>query len=127
MRSSKLALALLGSLTLCTAASAAEPPAAQTTISTSSGMKVGIDPATGKLRPLTAAESRKLDLSSSRTRGQHVVTQQQALASKRQLRGGGTAMKLPTELMSTVTATTNADGTVSIHHAGDVSTGAPNE
>jgi hypothetical protein len=120
-------MALLGGLTLCGAALAADP-APGTTEVIYNGMKVGIDPTTGKLRPLSEAESRKLDLALTGGQGPafKTVTRQQALSSKKALRGGGIAIKTPTEMMTTITATRNNDGSVTLSE-GEHSEGAPNE
>jgi len=110
-------MVLLSGLTLGSAALAAEPTPGTTQV-TYSGMKVAIDAKTGQLRPLTAAESRQLDLNMTAGRGLKMVTMQQALASKKQLPGGGTSMKLAAEQMTTMTATQHADGSVTMSESG---------
>ncbi|MDB6163956.1 MAG: hypothetical protein JWL98_1388 [Xanthomonadaceae bacterium] len=99
------------------AALAADPPQANAEVSYN-GMKVAIDAKTGALRPLTAQESRNLDLAMSGGKGLKMVTLQQAIASKKKLVGGGVGMKLPAELMTTLTATVKPDGSVALSESG---------
>lgn len=116
-------------LGLCLAVQAAEPPTAPTTEVTISGMKVGIDARTGKLRPLTAEESRKLDtiLTQGRTPTyapglarsfQRPVDETAARATAHRNAHGGVSVKLPESQMSTVTLRRAADGQPVIEHAG---------
>ena len=117
---------LASGLTLAGSAIAADP-VSQTTQVTYNGMKVAVDAKTGALRPLTAAESRQLDLAISGGKGLKLVSPAQAIASKKPIRGGGVAMKLPETLMSTMTAHVNADGTVTITEGDNSKEGASNE
>lgn len=108
---------------LCAACFSAQAAGQANTVSSS---KVGIDPATGKLRPLTAAESAALDQaataapSSARSnalRGAIPQTDADARATERRMPNGTVARKVPASQMSSVVATRNADGSVSIRHA----------
>jgi hypothetical protein len=90
-------------------------------------MKVGVDAKTGAIRPLSAAESRQLDLAMSGGAGLKLVTPAQAIASKKPIRGGGVAMKLPQNLMSTMSAHVNADGSLTVTEGGNQTRGASNE
>jgi hypothetical protein len=117
---------LASGMTLVGSAFAADP-VSQTTQVTYNGMKVAVDAKTGALRPLTAAESRQLDLAMSGGKGLKLVSPAQAITSKRPIRGGGVAMKLPETLMSTMTAHVNADGTVTISEGDTSKGGASNE
>ena len=105
----------------------AADPVSGTTQVTYNGMKVAIDAKTGALRPLTAAESRQLDSAMSGGKGLKLVSQAQAIASKKPIRGGGVAMKLPAALMSTMSAHVNADGSVTVTEGGNSTGGASNE
>lgn len=133
-------LALAG-LLLATSAVAAEPPAdAQATSVTVQGVQVAISPTTGQLVAPSAEQRAALS---------RAMLQQSANASRRsavlgeapqprneaearatfrtiKLRNGRTAvgMELPENLMSTLVAERRADGSLSIHHAGDVPTAA---
>lgn len=87
--------------------------------------KVGIDPVTGQLRPLTDAESAALDqatpatASSARSSAQRAAiprTEAESMATTRTLANGTVARKVPLTQMSTLTAVRNADGSISIAH-----------
>ena len=117
---------LASGMTLAASAFAADP-VSKTTQVTYNGMKVAVDSKTGALRPLTSAESRQLDAAMSGGRGLKLVTPAQAIASKKPIRGGGVAMKLPETLMSTMSAHVNADGTVTVTESDNSNGGASNE
>jgi hypothetical protein len=119
---------LLG-LGVAVAAQAAEPQPAAAEV-TFSGVKVGVDPHTGKLRPLTPAESRQLD--QALTRGKKPVyaprlaksfiapaTEIESRRTVRALDHGGVAVKLPASQMSTVSVQRNAAGEAVIVHDGE--------
>ncbi|HEY5972044.1 MAG TPA: hypothetical protein VIT22_08735 [Pseudoxanthomonas sp.] len=140
---------LISGVALAIAANAAEPPApvpaqdstdATTATAEYNGMKVAIDRKTGKLRPLTAAESQQLDAMLTQQRranpqaGRSGVaaapaTEAAAIANARHLPKGGTAMKLPESQMEYVIATRDADGNLVLRHSseGDVTEELPNE
>ncbi|MBB4130880.1 MULTISPECIES: hypothetical protein [unclassified Xanthomonas] len=91
----------------------------------SSSSKVGIDPTTGKLRALTAAESAALDQQantaarSSAARSNIPQTEAAARATERRLPNGTVARKLPATQMSSLVATRQADGRIVIEHSDD--------
>jgi hypothetical protein len=132
-------MVLLCGLGLGVSAHATEPPASTTVMF--SGVKVGVDPKTGRMRPLTPAESRQLD--QALTRGKKPsyppglarsfnppATEVESRLTVRALAHGGIAVKLPAEQYSTVSATRTVTGEVEIIHDGDVATdsaGVPNE
>ena len=132
MRSSGLALA---GLFMATAAQAVEPssPAQQQVMV--QGVQVAIDPVTGQLVAPNAAQRAALSramqqqaLSQPRTLdtlGQPAAPRNEAEARATfrtiRLKNGRQAvgMALPENRMSSLVAERNADGSVSIHHAGD--------
>ena len=110
----------------------AAPPAAESAseaTATVAGMKVGIDPKTGKLRPLTPTESaqieRVLGVQSARAGAARVgvasapSSERGALDSMRALPGGGQAMKAPASAISELTVRRADDGRFVVGHAGD--------
>jgi hypothetical protein len=115
---------VLGGLLFAGTALAADPQQATNTAITAhaeSGSKVGIDARTGKLRPLTAAESAQLDAIGAKNKA--------ALAKAK---GKTTAKEGPTSfiasngmlvslepLMVETTATVGADGKVVVTHGAD--------
>ena len=128
MKRLMIPMVLLGGLTLGGAALAADSATTQVTYA---GVKVGIDAKTGALRPLTAAESRKLDLAMTggkqpHINGVHFVTRQEAVASQKRTIGGGVSMKLPSDQKSNLTATKHADGSITFSEGGN-SQELPNE
>lgn len=125
---------LLSAAALALAANAAETPKsndAQDTVEvTFAGMKVGVDKKTGKLRPLSAEESRQLDAAMARQMRANAKThpaspvpappdEAAAIAAARVLPGGGTAMKLPATHMEYLYATRDANGNLVLSHSGD--------
>ncbi len=128
MKRLMIPMVLLGGLTLGGAALAADSATTQVTYA---GVKVGIDAKTGALRPLTAAESRKLDLAMTGGKQSHIsslhfVTRKEALASQKRTIGRGVSMKLPSDQNVGLTATKHADGTISFSEGGK-SEELPNE
>lgn len=124
------AAALPGLLAICCAANAAEPAKGQVTEVVYQGIKVGIDAATGKLRPLSEEESAALDrvvmseqagvASRSATRRISMPsTIQAAYQTQRAISGGGSAMKMPMSEMSHVIAIRDAAGKVTAQHGDD--------
>jgi len=126
-----LGLVLTGMFTVAGAAYAADTPATQATPKATAGQAmqvVAIDPATGKLRAPTAAE-RAAYSKAAQVRQNRVSaltgqprTNADAVKTSRKitLHSGAkaTGMRLPQERMSSVVATREADGTLSIHHDG---------
>ncbi|ENZ94378.1 hypothetical protein O1K_16311 [Xanthomonas fragariae LMG 25863] len=102
--------------------------AAAQEVATSSS-KVAIDPSTGKLRPLTDAESAALDqqaTSAARSSGARTKvpqTEAAARATERRLPNGTVARKLPATQMSSLVATRQADGRIVIEHSEDADAG----
>ncbi|MCL1528606.1 post-PEP-CTERM-1 domain-containing protein [Xanthomonas nasturtii] len=97
-----------------------------------SSSKVGIDPTTGKLRPLTDAESAALDqqaAASAARRGEArssvPQTEAAARATERRLPNGTVVRKLPATQMSSLTATRQADGRIVIEHSEDAAPPQP--
>lgn len=133
-----LGLVLTGMFTVAGAAYAAETPATQAKPQATAGQAmqvVAIDPATGKLRAPTAAE-RAAYSKAAQARQSRVSaltgqprTNADALKTARTvtLRSGGkaTGMRLPQERMSSVVATRQADGSLSIHHDDQGANAAP--
>ncbi|MEO7073153.1 MAG: hypothetical protein ABI300_09450 [Rhodanobacter sp.] len=133
MRGSALALA---GLFMATTAQAVEPSAATQEQVTVQGVQVAIDPATGQLVAPTAAQRAALSRAMLQrannqprtldTLGQPAAprTEAEARATFRaiRLKSGHQAvgMALPESLMSSLVAERRADGSLSIHHAGDV-------
>ena len=134
-------LALVG-LVMATAAIAAEPQTATQPASvTVQGVQVAIDPVTGQLVAPTAKQRAALSkamLQQAATaprqlgaRGEPAAPRNEAEARATfrtiRLRSGHTVvgMELPENLMSNLVAERRADGTLSIHHAGDTPV-APN-
>lgn len=131
MRNRNTIAVLMAGLTLALAAQAAEPqhqavtnPAVTdpaVTDITYAGVRVAIDPQTGKLRPLTATESQAL--SAAMLKGNQRVPRignqprnaQEARATKRVHADGGVSVILPADQMSQIQATVGADGQVTLH------------
>jgi hypothetical protein len=112
-------------------------PAPQTT--TTSGLKVGFDKATGKLRPLSEAESAALDAKAAQQAGDNTslrgnrgslaaksvkadrrpATAKEALATERVI-NGISVIQAPADSMSEVTMQKNADGSFTIRENGQI-------
>jgi hypothetical protein len=129
---------LLAGAMLAGTATAAEPANTPLSPTATAGIKVGIDPTTGRVRALTEEESAVLDatvvaqpfaksgtLSSRRSRLPE--TEADALATARPLANGATAMKASASSLSTVVATIDAHGTVNISHEGDAVDARPGQ
>ncbi|MDQ7994434.1 MAG: hypothetical protein AAGC76_01130 [Luteibacter sp.] len=122
-----LGLVLTGIFTVATAAQAAETPqvtAPQTVMV--QGVQVAIDPSTGRLREPTAAERAALSKAFQVNAGKSAslsARPRTAADAKSTFRtvslGNGVharAVRVPQELMSSVVAERQPDGSVSIHH-----------
>jgi hypothetical protein len=123
---------LLTGLTVGFAAHAGEPVAAGTDNDAgyAPGMKAAIDPATGRLRQPSAVEMRALQAKASQGRMttlRGVVPRNEAEARRtlRKLPRGGYQIRVPEDRMSTLTATTQADGSVRVQHGGADGQAAP--
>ncbi|TCZ84235.1 hypothetical protein [Lysobacter sp. N42] len=120
-----LALATAGNVV------ASEPASRDGATARVDGMKAAVDPATGRLRPLTEEESALLDATTvvtpARARaasvsGYSIVmphSDEDALASARTLPSGATVMKAPPSAMSTLVARRDAQGRIVVSHEGD--------
>jgi hypothetical protein len=126
MRNRMTVAALMAGLTLGSAAQAAEPQEPAVTEATYAGVTVGIDAKTGKLRPLTAAESKHLsDAMIGRTAigkarpaaGQPNQPRNaaEARATKRVHADGSVSVRVPADQMSQIQATVGADGQVTLY------------
>lgn len=126
-------------LGVCMSAQAAEPQASTkqspTTEVTYSGMKVGIDAKTGKLRPLSVEESQQLDQMLTQGRQPTFAPgmartfnapddEAAARATVRRHAHGGVSVKLPESQMSTVSLHRDAAGQVRIEHSDDAGNAA---
>lgn len=118
-------LLLAGGLVLAGTAVAGDP-APQSNVA-APGLKVGIDKATGKVRPLTMEESAALDaqaqrdaLSNAAAHAGQPATMDEAMSNIRSsaripsIQG----FRMPAEMMSSLTVTRNADGTVTFAENG---------
>jgi len=121
---------LLGGLVFATSvAFAAEAPQSQAASVEINGVKVAIDPATGRLRPLTQQERRDLAkaLGAQRRTAEPAGagkkgfvlprTQAESEAQQRKLPNGGVAQQVSSGEMSELVATQQADGSLRIGHA----------
>lgn len=121
-------------LSMAGAAMAGEPADTGYTEVTVAGVKVGIDPKTGRLRPLTAEESAALDRalvqqqaaaakpgqrSFARSRVSSPATPAEAVKTIRNVGGKAMAMKLPLSEMSTLVVRTDASGGIVVAHEGE--------
>ena len=128
MNTTGTALWLSGlALGLCFSAHAAEPQS-NTQEVTFAGIKVGVDPETGRLRAPTATESKQLD--QALTGGQQTRfapgmartfnAPRDAAAARATVRTsahGGVSVKVPQDQMSSVVAHRDAGGQLVIEHA----------
>lgn len=127
MRISMTPLLLVSSLALASTAFAAEPTQTDTSLYFN-GVKVAIDPVTGRLRQPTAAESAALrasvaNMPAQKSRGKAMPkTRAEANRTVRKLRDGSVMMDVSEDMMSTVVATRQADGTIRVQHQGEATT-----
>lgn len=119
MRISMTPLLLVSSLALASTAMAAEPTQADTTLYFN-GVKVAIDPVTGRLRQPTAAESAALQASAKtmptqRLRGKAMPkTRAEANRTVVKKRDGSVSMRVSEDMMQAVVATRQADGSIRV-------------
>ncbi len=119
---------VLAGVLLAGAASAAQPVDAGQA-QAASGLKVGIDAATGRLRPLTEEEAALLDAtvvaqprtakSLAAVRAALPATVEEAEASAIRLPNGMVAMKLPATHLNSLVVERDAQGNLVISHEGD--------
>lgn len=129
-------LALVGGLAFAGVA-LAHDPAPQQTAATGPSLKVGIDKATGKLRPLNEAESAALDGKATAANGNNTslragrtslaprakpfpMTYKQIPVADKVTYNGLTSFRAPEEFMSEVTVQRNADGSLTVRENGEV-------
>lgn len=116
---------LLSGMVFGCMAVAAEPQAVAAQEVTFSGVKVAVDPATGKLRPLTPAEERALSgvllKSGNGAFPGQPRNEKEAAATKRVHRDGTVQVQVPATVMTEMRAVQDADGTLRLHE-GDVAT-----
>lgn len=103
----------------------------QSTQQTSADSRVGIDPVTGKLRPLTAQERQQLSAQDAKKarRSEPLgaakkgfiapATEAEAQAGQRRLPSGGLAQQVPESMMTQLMVTRDANGQLRIQHAGE--------
>ena len=115
-------------LAFCCAANAAEPAQAPVTEVTYGGIKVAIDAVTGKLRPMSEAESAALDIAvmsspagvaaraAATSKATSTATSRQPV---RTINGRGQALRVPKSEMSHVIAVRDASGKVTVQHGDD--------
>lgn len=110
---------LTSGLVLGSSASAA-PPATADTITYFNGIKVAIDPKTGRMREPTVAEMKALQATvpqSSSLARKAPRNEAEALRTQRKLPGSrGVIIEVPEDRMSTVTATVQPNGRIRISH-----------
>ncbi|MCI4569171.1 hypothetical protein [Lysobacter sp. CFH 32150] len=113
---------LLSGMVFGCMAVAAEPQTAATQDVTFNGIKVAVDSATGRLRPLTPAEERALSgalLKSGKPFPGQPRDEKEAAATKRVHPDGTVQVQVPASVMSEVRAVQDADGTLRLYE-GDV-------
>lgn len=111
------AVSLCAALSACAVmpALAGEPPASEPVqaaataeVVPDAGMRVAVDPATGRPRPLTAKEAAELDAMAAKSRAAAPTPMMRSFKAK----GGAVGMKLDPSYMVYSVATVGADGTV---------------
>ena len=122
-------LIVLGGLLFAGTAYAADPQQANVISSDStigaSGSKVGIDPKTGRLRPLNAVESAQLDAITAKNKQSNIKAKSAAREGVvTEVVNGRVIAYLPESAMSEVHATTAADGKLIVSHDGQSLPGA---
>jgi hypothetical protein len=131
-RSRWLLAAVAAGMATHAAAQIADPQEpSQAVQETSVDSRVGIDPVTGKLRPLTAQERQQLSAQDARrTRRSEPLgaakkgfiapaTDAEAQAGQRRLANGGLAQQVPESMMTQLVVTRGADGELRVRHAGE--------
>ena len=136
MNTRTLRLALLSAgFSLTVAAYAAEPPATDDTATGYfAGVKVAIDPATGRLRAPTAEEIRQLRTAAATTpaaaptaRGKRAPRNEAEARQtvRRHATGSGVMAEVPEDRMSALVATQTADGRIVLEHRPFDAAGVP--
>lgn len=133
IRTLRLALLSAG-LSLTAAAVAAEPPATDDTATGYfAGVKVAIDPATGRLRAPTANEIRQLREAAAAAPAATAMRGKRAPRNEAEARqtlrrhatGSGVMAEVPEDRVSALVATQTADGRVVLQHRPLDENGAP--
>lgn len=127
MKISMTPLLLVSSLALASTAIAAEPAQEGDTTLHFQGVKVAIDPVTGRLRQPTAAESAALKAAVAKMptqqRGKAMPkTRAEANRTVRKMRDGSVSMSVSEDMLLDVVATRQPDGTIRIQHQGEAAT-----
>ncbi len=127
MRIRMTPLLLVSSLALASTAIAADKPVPAEEPIYFHGVKVAIDPKTGKLRQPTPAEMRQLRLAVPKASGMSIgkpmpKTMAEANRTYRRAPNGAVSLELPESSMSNVVAVQNADGSISIQHTDSAGT-----
>jgi hypothetical protein len=102
-------------------AQAAEPQSDATAI-TYSSIKVAVDAKTGKLRPLTQAENKALDIAEAKAArdraarapagSRQPATMKEAVAARHVLANGADAVRVPDSMLQELQVSRDADGTL---------------
>jgi hypothetical protein len=125
IRTRSLCLALAAGMGLTCVAHAGDPQPQDTTLYFN-GIKVAIDPTTGRLRQPTAEELKALRASvkqmpASRTLAKPMpATRADAQRTIRKMRDGTVRGQISQDMLNTVQATRNADGTLSFSESADM-------
>jgi hypothetical protein len=114
---------LLSGLAFATAVGATEVPkqTSNEAYAYYNGVKVAVDPATGRLRQPTPAELQQLRTAlPAQARATHErkapANEAEARKTLRKVPAGGVEIEIPEDRMSSVVATQRPDGTISIGH-----------
>jgi hypothetical protein len=120
-----LCLALTAGMGITCVAHAGDPQPQDTSLYFN-GIKVAIDPATGRLRQPTPEELQALrasvkQMTASRTLAKPLpATRADAQRTIRKMRDGSVRAQISEDMLNTVQATRNADGTLSFSESADV-------
>jgi hypothetical protein len=122
IRTRSLCLALAAGMGLASVAHAGDPQPQDASLYFN-GVKVSIDPATGRLRPPTAEELQALRASvkqmpASRSLAKPLpATRADAQRTIRKLPDGSVKARIAEDMLNTVVATRNADGSISFNES----------
>lgn len=112
----------------------AEPQQAADGVAYYNGIKVAIDPVTGRLRQPTPAEMAALrtvvtKMPAARGSDANAMpkTREQANRTVQRNADGSVSMQVSEDMMSTLTATRQADGSITVQHAGETAKEAGHE
>ncbi len=121
MRIRMTPLLLVSGLALASTAIAADKPAPAEEAVYFHGVKVAIDPKTGKLRQPTPAEMQQLRAVVPKASGMSIApampkTTAESNRTYRRAKDGSVSLALPESSMVNIAAVQNADGSISIQH-----------